>query len=81
MELGHDRPFEVNHLVDYFLGRWWRMAYDVFTLAYLGGVLVSYWTDRSPAGCIVLVQTGLFVLAFLFAPDHGILRRHSFMPR
>ena len=45
------------------------------------GVLVSYWTDRSPAGCIVLVQTGLFVLAFLFAPDHGILRRHSFMPR
>ena len=45
------------------------------------GVLVSYWTDRSPAGCIVLVQTGLFVLAFLFAPDHGILRRHSFIPR
>ena len=39
------------------------------------GVLVSYWTDRSPAGCIVLVQTGLFVMAFLFAPTHGILRR------
>ena len=38
-------------------------------------VLVSYWTDRSPAGCIVLVQTGLFVMAFLFAPTHGILRR------
>ena len=45
------------------------------------GVLVSYWTDRSPAGCIVLVQTGLFVLAFLFAPNHGILRRHSLLAR
>ncbi|MEB3158523.1 MAG: metal ABC transporter permease [Synechococcus sp.] len=43
----------------------------------LVGVMVSFWTDRSPAGCIVLAQTGLFVLAFLFAPVHGILRRHS----
>ncbi|MGC6483412.1 MAG: metal ABC transporter permease [Synechococcus sp.] len=45
------------------------------------GVFVSYWTDRSPAGCIVLVQTGLFVLAFLFAPKHGILRRQAVLPR
>lgn len=44
------------------------------------GVFISYWTDRSPAGCIVLVQTGLFVLAFLFAPTHGILRRQSSVP-
>ena len=41
------------------------------------GVYTSYWTDSSPAGCIVLVQTGLFVMAFLFAPKHGILR-HRF---
>ncbi len=41
------------------------------------GVYTSYWTDSSPAGCIVLVQTGLFVVAFLFAPKHGILR-HRF---
>ena len=38
------------------------------------GVYTSYWTDSSTAGCIVLVQTGLFVMAFLFAPKHGILR-------
>ncbi|WP_115017339.1 metal ABC transporter permease [Synechococcus sp. UW140] len=44
------------------------------------GVFVSYWSDRSPAGCIVLVQTGLFVLAFLFAPHHGILRRQPSLP-
>jgi len=41
------------------------------------GVYTSYWTDSSPAGCIVLVQTGLFVIAFLFAPKHGI-SRHRF---
>ena len=41
------------------------------------GVYTSYWTDSSTAGCIVLVQTGLFVIAFLFAPKHGILR-HRF---
>ena len=41
------------------------------------GVYTSYLTDSSTAGCIVLVQTGLFVIAFLFAPKHGILR-HRF---
>ena len=46
-------------------------------LSSLLGVYTSYWTDSSTAGCIVLVQTGLFVIAFLFAPKHGILR-HRF---
>jgi manganese transport system permease protein len=46
-------------------------------LSSLIGVYTSYWTDSSTAGCIVLVQTGLFVIAFLFAPKHGILR-HRF---
>ena len=51
-------------------------------LSSLLGVYTSYWTDSSPAGCIVLVQTGLFVIAFLFAPKHGILRHRlaSSMP-
>ena len=44
-------------------------------LSSLLGVYTSYWTDSSTAGCIVLVQTGLFVIAFLFAPKHGILRQ------
>ena len=44
-------------------------------LSSLLGVYISYWTDSSTAGCIVLVQTGLFLLAFLFAPRYGILKR------
>ena len=38
------------------------------------GVYISYWSDSSTASCIVLVQFGLFLLAFLLAPRYGILR-------
>ena len=48
----------------------------ISVLASLLGVIISYWSDSSTAGCIVLVQTGLFLLAFLFAPRHGIFRQH-----
>ena len=41
------------------------------------GVYVSYWSDSSTAGCIVLVQTGLFLVAFLFAPQYGVLWRQQ----
>ena len=49
-------------------------------LSSLVGVYVSYWTDSSTAGCIVLAQTALFLLAFLFAPRYGILRAHQPQP-
>ncbi|MBL6800861.1 MAG: metal ABC transporter permease, partial [Synechococcus sp. BS307-5m-G37] len=51
------------------------LAIGSSVLSSLLGVYVSYWTDSSTAGCIVLVQTGLFLLAFLLAPRHGVLRR------
>ena len=41
------------------------------------GLFICYWTDSDPAGCIVLVQTAQFLLAFLLAPRHGVLRRHG----
>ncbi len=43
------------------------------------GLFICYWTDSDPAGCIVLVQTAQFLLAFLLAPRHGVLRRHGNM--
>ncbi|MXZ82539.1 MAG: metal ABC transporter permease, partial [Synechococcus sp. SB0666_bin_14] len=39
------------------------------------GAYLSYWSDASPAGCIVVVQTLLFFMAMVFAPKHGLLRR------
>ena len=44
-------------------------------LSGVAGIYISYWLDASPAGCIVVFQTLQFLLAMLFAPRHGIIRR------
>ena len=38
------------------------------------GVYVSFWSDIETGGSIVLVQTIIFLIAFLFAPRYGILK-------
>jgi manganese/iron transport system permease protein len=37
------------------------------------GAYLSYFLDGATGGVIVLLQSGLFALAFLFAPKHGLL--------
>ena len=49
-------------------------------LSSLLGIYLSYWSDASPAGCIVVVQTLLFVMAMVFAPKHGLWRRGRHNP-
>ena len=39
------------------------------------GVYISYFIDGATGGVIVALQTVLFVLAFVFAPKHGVLSR------
>tara|TARA_Y100001968_G_scaffold332627_1_gene391548 strand:- start:320 stop:1189 length:870 start_codon:yes stop_codon:yes gene_type:complete len=46
-------------------------------LSSLIGVYISYWSDIETGGSIVLVQTVIFLFAFLFAPRYGILKSHS----
>jgi manganese transport system permease protein len=41
------------------------------------GVYVSYWSDIETGGSIVLVQTFIFLIAFLFAPRYGIFKNQS----
>ncbi len=43
------------------------------------GVYISFWSDIETGGAIVLVQTILFLMAFLFAPKYGILKNKSFI--
>jgi ABC-type Mn2+/Zn2+ transport system permease subunit len=47
----------------------------------LAGAYASYFFDGSTGGCIVTLQTILFLLALVFAPKHGLLaarvKRHS----
>jgi manganese transport system permease protein len=37
------------------------------------GTYISYHLDASTGGCIVLLQTLMFVVAMIFAPKHGLL--------
>lgn len=39
------------------------------------GAYASYFLDGATGGIIVVLQTALFVVAFIFAPKHGILAR------
>jgi ABC-type Mn2+/Zn2+ transport system permease subunit len=45
------------------------------------GAYVSYYFDGSTGGCIVTLQSALFVLALIFGPKHGLIaaraRRHA----
>ena len=63
-------------LTDRFSTMTW-LAVGSAVLSSVLGVIISYWTDSSPAGCIVLVQTGQFLAAFIFAPRYGILHQQG----
>jgi manganese transport system permease protein len=39
------------------------------------GTYISYHIDGSTGGCIVVLQTSLFLVAMIFAPKHGLLVR------
>jgi manganese transport system permease protein len=39
------------------------------------GTYISYHIDGSTGGCIVVLQTFLFIMAMIFAPKHGLLVR------
>ena len=43
------------------------------------GVYISYWSDIETGGSIVLVQTIIFLIAFLFAPRYGIFKNQSLL--
>lgn len=53
----------------------WSVAIAV--VSSVAGLVLSFWLDAAPAPSIVVVMTGLFVLAFLLAPKHGILLRRA----
>jgi len=45
------------------------------------GAYLSYFLDGSTGGCIVVLQTLLFLAAFFFGPKHGLIgRRRSITP-
>ena len=51
---------------------WWAIGIAIFST--VTGILLSYHIDSAPAPTIVVILTGLFILAFLLAPRGGLFR-------
>lgn len=49
------------------------IAVAIGSLTSFFGAWLSYWLDGATGGVIVVLQTLLFLLAFVFAPKHGLL--------
>lgn len=49
------------------------IAVAIGSLTSCFGAWLSYWLDGATGGIIVVLQTLLFLLAFVFAPKHGLL--------
>jgi len=49
------------------------IAVGTGTFSGLAGAYASYFLNGSTGGCIVVLQSTLFILALIFAPKHGLL--------
>lgn len=56
----------------------WMLLYAIAvgTGSSVLGTYLSYYLDAATGGCIVVVQTVLFVITMILAPKHGLLAKH-----
>jgi len=66
-------PGATAHLLTDRFDRMTWIAVGSAMLSSVIGIYWSYWMDASTGGCIVVVQTVLFLISFLFAPRHGLV--------
>jgi manganese/iron transport system permease protein len=64
-------PGATAYLLTDRFGRMLALATGIGATCGALGAYVSFFLDGATGGLIVLIQTGLFILAFLFAPKHG----------
>ena len=66
-------PGATAYLLSDRFGRMIRIAIAMGAGTSVVGAYASYFFDGSTGGCIVTLQSGLFVLALLFGPKHGLI--------
>jgi manganese/iron transport system permease protein len=49
------------------------IAVAIGSLSSFFGAYISYFLDGATGGIIICLQTSVFILAFFFAPKHGLL--------
>ncbi|MEM7746046.1 MAG: metal ABC transporter permease [Pseudomonadota bacterium] len=67
-------PGAIAHLLTDRFDRMMAISVCVALVSTIAGIYLAFHVDAAPAPSIVVVMTGLFMVAFLFAPRHGILR-------
>lgn len=70
-------PGAVAHLLTERFDRMLAVSVLTSVLAAAAGIVLSFYADADPAASIVVVLTGLFILAFVFAPKHGLIWRRG----
>lgn len=53
------------------------IAVAMGSITCFAGVYLSYFLDGATGGVVIMLQTGIFLLAFLFAPRHGLLAQRA----
>jgi manganese/iron transport system permease protein len=66
-------PGATAYLLTDRFGRLVIIAIALGTITSLVGAYLSFFLDGATGGVIVVLQTMVFVLTFIFAPKHGIL--------
>jgi manganese/iron transport system permease protein len=64
-------PGATAYLLTDRFGRMIAIAVAIGTITSAAGAYASYFIDGATGGLIVVLQTFVFLLAFLFAPKHG----------
>ena len=75
-------PGATAYLLTDRFGRLLALSVAIGAVTSIVGAYLSFFLDGATGGVIVSLQTALFLLAFLFAPKHGMLaaRRRTFTP-
>jgi manganese/iron transport system permease protein len=68
-------PAATAQLLTVRFGRLMILAVAIGILSAVGGLYASYWIDAASGATIVLVQTGLFLVALVMGPRTGLLAR------
>lgn len=70
-------PGATAYLLTDRFGRMLALAGGMGTVASFAGAYVSYFLDGSTGGCIVVLQTLMFLAALVWAPKHGMLANRA----
>jgi manganese/iron transport system permease protein len=70
-------PGATAYLLTDRFGRMIGLAVSMGVLTSIVGAYASYFFDGSTGGCIVTLQSAIFVLALFFGPKHGLIAARS----